>query len=87
MAVKLILKILYENYGTAISVPDAEINDSLQELARLEGMFVAREGASLWAALKRLKSEKRISSHEKIVLINTGTGYKYPENNFAGENI
>ncbi len=84
---KLILKILYENNGTAISVSDTEINDSLQEIARLEGMFVAPEGAALWAALKRLKSENRISSHEKVVLINTGTGYKYLENIFAGENI
>ena len=84
---KLILKILYENNGTAISVSDTEINDSLQEIARLEGMFVAPEGAALWAALKRLKSENRILSHEKVVLINTGTGYKYLENIFAGENI
>ncbi len=84
---KLILKILYENNGYAISVSDREINDSLQEVARLEGMFVAPEGAALWAALKRLKAENRIQSHEKVVLINTGTGYKYLENIFVGENI
>ena len=84
---RLILKILYENKGFAISVSDEEINDALQEVARLEGMFIAPEGAALWAALKRLKSGNLVSQHEKVVLINTGTGYKYLDNIFAGENI
>jgi len=84
---KLILKILYQYNGTAISVSDAEINESLNEVARLEGMFVAPEGAALWAALKRLKFENKVSEHEKVVLINTGSGYKYLDNIFAGENI
>lgn len=84
---KLILKILYQCNGTAISVSDVEINESLNEVARLEGMFIAPEGAALWAALKRLKSENRIAKNEKVVLINTGSGYKYLENIFAGEYI
>ena len=84
---KLILKILRQCNGTAISVSDVEIKESLNEVARLEGMFIAPEGAALWAALKRLKSENWIAKDEKVVLINTGSGYKYLENIFAGEYI
>ena len=84
---KLILKILHQYNGTAISVSDVEINESLNEVARLEGMFIAPEGAALWAALKQLKYNNWITKNEKVVLINTGSGYKYLENIFAGENI
>jgi threonine synthase len=84
---KLILKILRQCNGTAVSVTDIEINEALNEVARLEGMFIAPEGGALWAALKRLRSENLVFKHEKVVLINTGSGYKYLENIFAGENI
>jgi threonine synthase len=84
---KLILKILHQYHGTAVSVSDTEINEALNEVARLEGMFIAPEGAALWAALKQLKYNNWITKDEKVVLINTGSGYKYLENIFAGENI
>jgi threonine synthase len=84
---KLILKILRQYNGTAVRVSDLEINEALNEVARLEGMFIAPEGAALWAALKQLKYSNWIKKDEKVVLINTGSGYKYLENIFAGENI
>ncbi|HNX55299.1 MAG TPA: threonine synthase [Prolixibacteraceae bacterium] len=84
---KLILKILRQYNGTAVRVSDLEINEALNEVARLEGMFIAPEGAALWAALKQLKYSNWIRKDEKVVLINTGSGYKYLENIFAGENI
>lgn len=79
---KLILRILKSTNGTAISVTDHEIDEALSEIARLEGMFVAPEGAALWAALKRLKADNIVNESEKVVLINTGSGYKYMENIF-----
>jgi threonine synthase len=84
---KLILKILKSTNGHAISVTDSEISDSLSEIARLEGMFIAPEGGALWAALKRLNAEGLVSSKDKVVLVNTGNGNKYFENIFMGENI
>jgi threonine synthase len=79
---KLILKILKSSKGTAVSVNDGEITTALKEIAKLEGMFVAPEGAALWAALKKLKAEGTISDSESVVLVNTGSGYKYMENIF-----
>lgn len=84
---KLILKILHQYKGTAVGVSDLEISEALAEVARLEGMFIAPEGAALWAALKHLQYKNWIAKDEKVVLINTGSGYKYLENIFAGENI
>jgi threonine synthase len=76
----LLLQILRESQGLALSVTDAEIIVALQEIARAEGLLVAPEGAALWAALKHLVAEGKVHREERIVLLNTGSGYKYLEN-------
>jgi len=77
---KLILKVLRESAGTAISISDQEMEAALKEIARKEGMLIAPEGAALWEAFKKLKASGWIRPGEKILLLNTGNGYKYLEN-------
>jgi threonine synthase len=77
---KLVIRILNDYKGTAISVNDKGILESLSEISRFEGLFPAPEGAALWAATKQLKTQNIISESDKIVLINTGNGYKYADN-------
>jgi threonine synthase len=77
---KLVLRILNDYKGTAISVNDKDILEALSEISRFEGLFPAPEGAALWAATKQLKAQNIISESDKIVLINTGNGYKYADN-------
>jgi len=77
---KLILKVLRESAGTAISISDEEMEAALKEIARKEGMLIAPEGAALWEAYKKLKVSGWIKPGEKILLLNTGNGYKYLEN-------
>ncbi|HNT23698.1 MAG TPA: threonine synthase [Anaerolineales bacterium] len=74
---QLILKALNESHGTAIAVSDDEILAAQQQLAYLEGIFAAPEGAATLAGLIKLVESKWIKPHEKIVLFNTGTGLKY----------
>ena len=76
----MILKVLLESNGKPVSVSEMEITTSMREIARCEGMLVAPEGAALWAALKKLVAENFICRDEKILLLNTGSGYKYLEN-------
>jgi len=77
---KIILKVLRDSQGTALSISDSEMNDALKEIARKEGMLIAPEGAALWQAYKKLKASGWIKSGETVVLVNTGSGYKYLEN-------
>ena len=77
---KLILKILRESKGAAITISDAEMSTAIKEIARNEGMLIAPEGAALWQAFKKLKSSQWLKPEEKALLINTGSGYKYLEN-------
>jgi len=77
---KQILKVLRESSGNALTVSDAEMSIALKEIARKEGMLIAPEGAALWQAFKKLKADKWIKPGESVLLINTGSGYKYLEN-------
>ncbi len=76
----LIQKVLRESSGFAISVSEEEIIGAVKEIASSEGMLVAPEGAALLPALKKLLASGGIDREEKILLLNTGSGYKYFEN-------
>ena len=77
---RLILKVLRESSGTAISISDHQMEAAMKEIARKEGMLIAPEGAALWEAYKNLKTAGWIKAGERVLLLNTGNGYKYLEN-------
>jgi threonine synthase len=73
----LILQDIYESEGTAIAVSDEAILESQKQLASMEGIFAAPEGAATLAALKELIQQGWVRPEERIVLFNTGSGLKY----------
>jgi threonine synthase len=73
----LILKDIYDSEGTAIAVSDEVILESQKQLAMMEGIFAAPEGAATLAALKELIKQGWVHPDERIVLFNTGSGLKY----------
>jgi threonine synthase len=75
----LILKMLRQTKGTALTVTDEEILQAGKELASLEGIFAAPEGAATVSAARKLAASGWIKPQETVVLFNTGTGYKYAE--------
>ncbi|WPU91438.1 threonine synthase [Mucilaginibacter sabulilitoris] len=77
---KIILKVLRESQGAALTVSDEEMSIAIKEIAKYEGMLMAPEGAALWPAYKKLKATGWVEAGEKVLLINTGSGYKYLEN-------
>ena len=73
----LILKTLSDSGGTALAVEDAQIINDVSLLARAEGIYVCPEGAATVSALRTLITKKWVSRDERILLLNTGSGYKY----------
>jgi threonine synthase len=73
----LILNILRASAGTAIAVRDDEILDAGRELASLEGIFAAPEGAACVIAARQLLANQFLKPADRIVLYNTGSGLKY----------
>jgi threonine synthase len=75
----LVLEAIYATRGCAVAVGDREILSSLSELARREGVFVCPEGAALYAASKTLRNQGWIGRGDRVLLLNTGSGIKYPD--------
>ncbi len=76
----MILEVLKASHGKAVAVEDADMIDAVKEIAREEGLLIAPEGAALWKALLQLLETGSIKRDEKVLLLNTGSGYKYLEN-------
>ena len=64
--------------GTAIAIEDEALLADQREVARLEGCFVCPEGAACFTAVRRLRESGWLSGNEEVVVLNTGTGLKYP---------
>jgi len=74
---RLILQDIYDSDGTAVAVSDEAILEAQRQLASLEGIFAAPEGAATLAALEKLIEQKWIHPSERVILFNTGSGLKY----------
>ncbi|MGH9318061.1 MAG: threonine synthase [Thermoanaerobaculia bacterium] len=73
----LILRYLHESGGGAVAVTDDEIRKACGEIGAAEGLFVAPEAGAAWAAAKNLAATRRLDPKARIVLLNTGSGFKY----------
>ena len=73
----LILKAIRETGGGALAVSDDEMVDAMYRMATLEGIIACPEGAATLVGLERLMADGSIGADEEVVLLNTGSGYKY----------
>jgi threonine synthase len=76
---RLVLAALRATTGTAVAVSDAEALAAQAECARAEGLLVCPEGGAALHAVRRLRAEGWIDAGDEVVVLNTGTGLKYPE--------
>jgi threonine synthase len=75
---RAILRVLRASQGTAIAVSDDDIVSMCREVARVEGISMAYEGAATLVAAKQLLNRGWLKSNERIVCLNTGAGWKNP---------
>lgn len=75
----LVLQAVRDSHGTAISVSDSEMLDAGQMLGEELGVFAAPEGGACVAAAQKLTAKGFIKTSDKVVIYNTGSGYKYLE--------
>ena len=73
----LILRYVRDSGGAAIAVTDDEMRRACDELGAAEGLFAAPEGGAVWAGAKLLAAAGRLDPASRIVLFNTGSGFKY----------
>ncbi|HEX9339545.1 MAG TPA: pyridoxal-phosphate dependent enzyme, partial [Pseudonocardiaceae bacterium] len=70
---------VYRTGGTAVAVTDDDLLAAQVELAGTEGAFICPEGAACFAAARQLRADGWLNGTEEVVVLNTGTGIKYPE--------
>ncbi|MBC2741837.1 MAG: threonine synthase [Desulfosarcina sp.] len=75
----LVLDAIYKTDGCAIAVSDEELLEASALLAKTEGTFICPEGAANLSAAMKLRESGWIKPEERVVLLNTGSGLKYPE--------
>lgn len=75
----LVLEAVRESGGTAIAVSDETILAETTALAHAEGTWICPEGAACMAAARELRESGWIGEQEQVVVLNTGTGLKYPD--------
>ncbi|WP_281174300.1 pyridoxal-phosphate dependent enzyme [Nocardioides aequoreus] len=75
----LVLRAVRESGGTAVAVSDETILEELAAVAAAEGVWVCPEGAACFAAARELRESGWIGEHERVAVLNTGTGLIYPD--------
>lgn len=74
----LVLDAIYETDGCAIAISDEDVQKELRQIANKEGLFICPEGAAAFTAARKLRETNWIKENEKVVVLNTGAGIKYP---------
>ncbi len=75
----LVLDALYATSGTAVAVDDDALLADQREVARLEGCLICPEGAACFTAVRQLRETGWLSPRDTVIVLNTGTGLKYPD--------
>lgn len=75
----IVLDILYTSKGRAVAVSDEDVLTELRRLGEKEGLFVCPEGAAALVATRQLAEQGWIAPTDRVVVLNTGAGIKYPE--------
>jgi threonine synthase len=75
----LVLQALSESDGAAVAATDEEMLQAMGLIAHEEGQFICPEGAATIVAAQKLRARGWLKADDEVVLINTGTGLKYPE--------
>ena len=77
IGIEMIHRVIKESKGYAVTVSEQEILAGFKEFNSTEGISVSPEGGAAWSGLKKLVKEGKILKHEKILLLNTGSGHKH----------
>ena len=73
----LMLRVLRESRGIALSVSDDEMLAEIPRIGKAEGLFFCPEGAACVAALRLLVGNGWIIPADEVLIFNTASGLKY----------
>lgn len=75
----LTLRAVRETGGTAVAVDDPQIREGIKTMASDASILASPEGAATMAGASVLRERGDLGPNDRVVLINTGNGAKYPD--------
>ena len=76
----LMLNVIKESEGEICTIQEEKIKETVHLISKNEGVLISPEGAATFMALNKLKNMNVVSKEDRVLLLNTGSGYKYIEN-------
>ncbi len=76
----LMLNVIKESNGSICTIQEEKIKENVYLFSKKEGILISPEGAATFMALNQLKQKGVVGKEERVLLLNTGSGYKYLEN-------
>ena len=76
----LILEVIEESKGMVVTIKEEEIKEVVIQFSKTEGILISPEGAATYMAIDTLRNKQLINEDTNVLLLNTGSGYKYLEN-------
>ena len=76
-ATGMMLAVLKESNGIALTVTEKEMEEGVEAIAKIEGLLLSPEGAATYVATQHLLKMGWVKNADKILLVNTGSWYKY----------
>ena len=76
----LMLNVIKESDGEICTIQEEKIKETVHLFSKKEGVLISPEGAATFMALNKLKDNNVVKKEDRVLLLNTGSGYKYIEN-------
>ncbi len=76
----LMLNVIKESDGEVCTIDEKKIKETVHLFSKKEGILISPEGAATYMALSQLKNKGTVGKEDRVLLLNTGSGYKYIEN-------
>ena len=75
----LMLDVIDSSGGEVVTVSEKEIIEGVKQIAQTEGLLLSPEASAAWKGVEFLLRKGKITEGEKVLFLNTGSGYKYME--------
>ena len=76
----LMLNVIKESHGEVCTIEEEKIKETVHLFSQKEGILISPEGAATYMALSQMKIKRKVEANNSVLLLNTGSGYKYIEN-------
>ncbi len=76
----LMLNVIKESNGAICTIQETDIKENVLLFSKKEGILISPEGAATYMALSQFQKNGIITKEHRVLLLNTGSGYKYIEN-------